>query len=236
MNASRSMTAVIIDDEPLGRDIIRELLRKDADVSVVAECANGHDAIAAIEDTQPDLVFLDVRMPELDGFDVLAALNMDRLPIVVFVTAYDEYAIRAFEVNAVDYLLKPFDRDRFRRAVDRAKTQVRRGNRPRYPERLVVKSTGRIVFVKTDEVDWIEAEGNYVQLHVGSNSHLLRMTIGSLEHHLDPAQFVRIHRSQIVNIDRIRELKPWWHGEYHVVLKDGTRLTLSRSYRDRLTS
>jgi len=189
-------------------------------------------------------------MPELNGFDVLASLKVDRFPVVVFVTAYDEYAVRAFDVNAVDYLLKPFDRTRFQRAVDRAKTQVRHGhdNRiedkilallektpsPRYLERLSIRSVGSIVFLKTDDVDWMKAEGNYVRLHVGKTSHLLRTTIRNLEESLDPAKFARIHRSQIVNIDRIRELKPWWHGEYHVLLKDGTTLTLSRTYRDRL--
>ncbi len=235
---TKSISAVIIEDEPLGRDLIRELLRGDTEVNVVGECGNGHDALSLIEKKHPDLVFLDVRMPEIDGFDVLARLRRQNAPVVVFVTAYDEYAVRAFEVNAVDYLLKPFDRERFQQALDRAKAQIRfldgGGNSRRYPERLLVKSGSRIVFVRTDEIDWIEAEGNYVRLHVRKDSHLLRTTIGNLEEHLDPRRFARIHRSQIVNIDRIRELRPWWHGEYHVVLQDGTQLTLSRTYRERI--
>ena len=234
---TKPISAVIVEDEPLGRDLIRELLRSDSDVTLVGECGNGHEALSMLEQKRPDLVFLDVRMPEIDGFEVLAGLGR-QTPVVVFVTAYDEYAVRAFEVNAVDYLLKPFDRERFQQALDRAKTQIRfRGadgkSRP-YPERLLVKSGSRIVFVRTDEVDWIEAEGNYVRLHVKKDTHFLRTTISNLEEHLDPTRFARIHRSQIVNIDRIRELRPWWHGEYHVLLKDGTQLTLSRTYRERI--
>ncbi len=246
ITTTKPIHAVIVEDEPLGRDVIRELLRTDSDVNVVAECSNGRDAIAVIESQRPELVFLDVRMPEIDGFDVLSGLNTDRLPVVVFVTAYDEYAVRAFEVNAVDYLLKPFDRERFYRAVARAKAQVRRNEEEsigerilsllerRHLERFVVKSRGRILFIKSREVDWIEAEGNYARLHVQKESHLIRNTIGSLETQLDPERFVRIHRSQIVNMDRICELRPWWHGEYRVILKDGTELTLSRSYRERV--
>jgi two-component system LytT family response regulator len=233
---AKAIRTVIVEDEPLGRAVIRELLRNDSEVKVVGECTNGHEAIAVIEDQKPDLVFLDVRMPEVDGFDVLSALPPSQAPVVVFVTAYDEYAVRAFEVNAVDYLLKPFDRDRFQRALTRAKDQIRRvpSADRRYSERLVVKSGGRIFFLKTEEVDWIAAEGNYVRLHVKTDSFLLRTTITNLETHLDPSKFARIHRSQIVNIDRIRELRPWWHGEYQVLLKDGSQLTLSRSYRHRL--
>jgi two-component system LytT family response regulator len=233
---AKTIRAVIVEDEPLGRAVIRELLRNDSEVKVVGECTNGHEAVAVIEDQKPDLVFLDVRMPEVDGFDVLSSLPASQAPVVVFVTAYDEYAVRAFEVNAVDYLLKPFDRERFHRALTRAKEQIRcaPSEDRQYSERLVVKSGGRIFFLKTEEVDWIAAEGNYVRLHVKAESFLLRTTITNLEQQLDPAKFARIHRSQIVNIDRIRELRPWWHGEYHVLLKDGSRLTLSRSYRHRL--
>jgi two-component system LytT family response regulator len=225
--------AVIVEDEPLGRNLIRELLRSDSEVRIVAECTNGHEAVAAIEKTRPDLVFLDVRMPEMDGFDVLSSLPVEQHPFIVFVTAYDEYAVRAFEVHAVDYVLKPFDRERFHRAVERAKTQIRREQprTPRYADRLVVKSAGRIVFVRTEEIDWIAGEGNYVRLHINRESHLLRTTMDKIEKQLDPLRFARIHRSQIVNIDRIRELRSWWHGEYHVLLKDGTQLTLSRTYR-----
>lgn len=245
----RTIRAVIVDDEPLGRTVIREMLRRDAEVEIAGECANGPEAIEVIRRERPDLVFLDVQMPEMDGFEVLAAL--DRLPMVVFVTAYDQYAVRAFEVHAVEYLLKPFDRERFDRALRHAKSQLsleRSGAiserilalleeqkaKPKYLERVVIKAHGRIFFLKTEEIDWIGAEGNYVSLHVRKESYLLRETIGGMEAQLDPARFPRIHRSRIVNLDRIRELQPWSHGEYRVILHDGTELTLSRGYRDRL--
>jgi two-component system LytT family response regulator len=241
--------AVIVDDEPLGRTVIREMLRRDADVEIAGECANGQEAIEVISRERPDLVFLDVQMPEVDGFEVLAAL--DCLPMVVFVTAYDQYAVRAFEVHAVEYLLKPFDRERFDRALLHAKSQLsleRSGAisarilalleeqkaKPKYLERVVIKANGRIFFLKTEEIDWIGAEGNYVSLHVRKESYLLRETIGGMEAQLDPARFPRIHRSRIVNLDRIREMQPWSHGEYRLILHDGTELTLSRGYRDKL--
>jgi two-component system, LytTR family, response regulator len=242
---------VIVDDEPLGRTVIREMLRGEAELEVVGECANGHEAVAVIQAQKPDLVFLDVQMPEVDGFEVLSALAAQPLPLIIFVTAYDQYAVRAFEVHAVDYLLKPFDRERFSKALQRAKSylQQARGNevnerilalleerqaKPKHLERLVIKANGRVFFLKTDEIDWIEAEGNYVCLHVKRESYLLRETISGLEVQLDPQKFSRIHRSQIVNLDRIKELQPWSHGEYHVLLQDGTQLTLSRSYREHL--
>ncbi|HZS06976.1 MAG TPA: LytTR family transcriptional regulator DNA-binding domain-containing protein [Blastocatellia bacterium] len=251
MAETKRISAVIIDDEPLGRTVIREMLRGDAEIAIVGECANGHEAVEAIDDKHPDLIFLDVQMPEVDGFDVLTALDARRLPVVIFVTAYDQYAVRAFEVHAVDYLLKPFDRERFDKALQRAKSYIRlerngevnerilalleeQKAKTKYLERLVVKAGGRVFFLKTDEIDWIEAEGNYVCLHVRKESYLLRETISGLEAQLDPKKFPRIHRSQIVNIDRIQELRPWSHGEYHVILHNGTELTLSRSYRERL--
>jgi two-component system LytT family response regulator len=250
-NEIRTIRAVIVDDEPLGRTLIREMLRGDPEIEVVGECSNGSEAIKSIGDLHPALVFLDVQMPEIDGFAVLAALDAARLPMIVFVTAYDQYAVRAFEVHAVDYLLKPFDRERFQRSLQRAKAQLRLERRSdvserilalleeqkakmKYLERVVIKTHGRIFFLKTSEIDWIEAAGNYVSLHVKKESYLLRETIGGMESQLDPAKFPRIHRSQIVNLDRIRELRPWSHGEYHVILHDGTQLTLSRTYRDRL--
>ena len=245
--------AIIVDDEPLGRTVIREMLRGDAEIEVSGECANGHEAVELISRVRPELLFLDVQMPEVDGFEVLRAAmqTMNELPLVIFVTAYDQYAVRAFDVHAVDYLLKPFDRERFGKAVQRAKAQLQQAHnnsvnerilalleeqraRTRYLERLVVKAHGRVFFLKTSEVDWIEAEGNYVCLHVRKESFLLRETLSSLEAQLDPQKFARIHRSQIVNVERIRELHPWSHGEYHVILHDGTQLTLSRSYRERL--
>jgi two-component system, LytTR family, response regulator len=250
-NETRTIRAVIVDDEPLGRTLIREMLRGDPEIEVVGECSSGSEAIKSIGDLHPALVFLDVQMPEIDGFAVLAALDAARLPMIVFVTAYDQYAVRAFEVHAVDYLLKPFDRERFQRSLQRAKAQLRlerhsdvserilalleeQKAKTKYLERVVIKANGRIFFLKTSEIDWIEAAGNYVSLHVKKESYLLRETIGGMESQLDPAKFPRIHRSQIVNLDRIRELRPWSHGEYHVILHDGTQLSLSRTYRDRL--
>ena len=247
-SSTGKIRVLIVDDEPLGRTVIREMLRPEAGIEVIGECATGQEAIEGVRALRPDLVFLDVQMPEMDGFEALAALGSDELPLVVFVTAYDQYAVRAFEVHAVDYLLKPFDRERFARAVDHARAQLRREregavnerilalleSRARHLERVVVKSNGRVFFLKTEEIDWIGAEGNYVSLHVRKETYLLRETIGGIEAQLDPARFPRIHRSQIVNLDRIRELRPWSHGEYHVILHDGTQLTLSRSYRDRL--
>lgn len=248
---AKTIRAVIVDDEPLGRTVIREMLRRDPDFAVVGECANGHEAINVIQDERPDLIFLDVQMPEIDGFEVLAALRDDQLPMVIFVTAYDQYAVSAFEVHAVDYLLKPFDRERFGKALQRAKAQLQREHptdvsqrilalleeqrvKPKYLERLVIKTNGRIFFLKTEEIDWISAEGNYVNLHVKKDSYLLRETISNLEAQLDPQHFARIHRSQIVNLDRIRELRHWSHGEYQVILHSGEELMLSRSYREKL--
>jgi two-component system, LytTR family, response regulator len=248
---TRTIRAVIVDDEPLGRTLIREMLRGDSEIEVIGECSNGGETINIIGDHSPDLVFLDVQMPEIDGFEVLAALDHGRWPMIIFVTAYDQYAVRAFEVHAVDYLLKPFDRERFERSVQRAKSQIRMERqtdvndrilalleeqkaKKKYLERVVIKANGRVFFLKTSEIDWIEAAGNYVSLHVKKESYLLRETIGGMEAQLDPARFPRIHRSQIVNLDRIRELRPWSHGDYHVILHDGIQLTLSRTYRDRL--
>jgi two-component system LytT family response regulator len=242
---------LIVDDEPLARQRVRALLEGEPDVEVVGECGDGRRAAAAIAELKPDLVFLDVQMPHLDGFGVLDAVRADHLPAVVFVTAYDRYALRAFEVHALDYLLKPFDRERFHKALGRARAQLRRepgadvsrrllalledvqGARKGL-ERLVIKSGGRVCFVRTDEIDWVEAAGNYLRLHVGGEVHLLRETMNRLEARLDPARFLRIHRSTMVNIERIQELQPTFHGEHVVLLRDGTELTLSRGYRDRL--
>ena len=242
---------LIADDEPLARGVLREMLQPDPEVVIVGECANGKEAVEAIKELNPDLLFLDVQMPEMGGFEVLNALDEGQAPHLVFVTAYDQYAVRAFEVHALDYILKPFDRERFDVSWQRAKAQVLRERNggveqkilslledlkagTKYLERLVIKSSGRIYFLETNEIDWIQAEGNYVSVHTGKKSHLLRETITSLESQLDPKKFLRIHRSAIVRIDRIKELQPWFHGEYHIVLNDGTQLTLSRNYRDRL--
>ena len=248
---STHIRALLVDDESLAREMIREMLDGDPDVEVIGECVNGHEAVEFIETETPDLIFLDVQMPELGGFEVLEKIPKERMPHIIFVTAYDQYAVRAFEVHALDYLLKPFDRERFQAAWQRAKAQIIREKNgaldqriialleelkagPKYLERLVIKSGGRVFFLDTEDIDWIEAEGNYVSVHTGKKSHLLRETISSLEAQLDPKKFIRIHRSSIVKIDRIQELQPWFHGEYKIILHDGTQLTLSRNYRENL--
>ncbi len=248
---SDALRVLIVDDEPLARERLRDLLAREEDVEIVGECADGKAAIETIDAERPDLVFLDVQMPELDGFDVLEAIEPGAMPTVIFVTAYDEYAVRAFEVNALDYVLKPFDKERFKAALDRARQDSGRTavngseldrrveklleeleDRRKRLERIVVKSGGRVFFLRTEDVDWIEAAGNYVELHVGSESHLLRETMNKLESRLDPTLFLRIHRRLIVNVERIRQLEGVSHGEYVVVLKDGTRLGSSRGYRE----
>ncbi len=242
---------VIVDDEPLARRGIRAHLKEERDVEIIAECSNGREAVHVIKEQAPDLVFLDVQMPELDGFGVLEALNVEPLPSIIFVTAYDKYALRAFEVHALDYLLKPFDTERFTRAMERARGQIERRSisdlshrlqsliddlrtNQKYAERLVIKTAGRIFFLGVEEIDWVEAADNYVRLHVGSDKHLLRETMNSLESRLDPAQFLRIQRSTMINVRRIKELHPLFKGEYEIVLRDGTRLASGRGYRDRL--
>lgn len=251
MTSSKPIRALIVDDEPLARRRIRRMLAHDPEVAIVGDCSNGKEAIAAIKSESPDLIFLDVQMPEVDGFEVLADAQTSGMPLVIFVTAYDQYALRAFEVAAVDYLVKPFDRRRFEGALQRAKSRLASGResdvnqqtlallaelkaQSSHVERLVIKAGGRAFFLKTDEIDWIEAEGKYVRLHVGKESYLLREAMGSMESQLDPKKFPRIHRSTIVNIERVRELQPWFHNEYRVILKDGTELMLSRSCRKRL--
>jgi two-component system LytT family response regulator len=242
---------LIVDDEPLGRERIRTLLADDPEIEVTGECPDGRQAIADIERHKPDLVFLDVQMPEVDGFAVLDAIAGERMPAIIFVTAYDRYAVQAFEVQALDYLLKSFDRERFQAALQRAKEEIRRSKEGFLNERLaglledlqtkqkrltrlVVKSAGRIVFLRVEEIDWVEAADNYVRVHAGRESHLLRETLQSLESRLSPGKFLRIHRSTLVNLDRIRELRPIFHGDYLVRLNDGTELTLSRNYREKL--
>jgi two-component system, LytTR family, response regulator len=242
---------LIADDEPAARRTIQLLLAGDPDFQILGECADGFQTGEAILRLRPDLVFLDVQMPQMNGFEVIEAVGGERMPLVIFVTAYDQHALRAFQVRALDYLLKPFDRQRFNEALERARRQVEReetgdlGRRllalvkdlrrdqPR-AERLVVKSGGRLFFLRTDEIDWVEAAGNYVRLHVGTTSHLLRETMNAIEGRLDPEKFFRIHRSRIVNMERIQELQPWLNGEYAVLLRTGTRLTLSRGYREKL--
>ena len=248
--ADRRTKVVIADDEPLARERLKMLLGAEAGVDVVAECQNGTEAIDAIQDLRPDLVFLDVQMPGATGFEVIDAVGATKMPAVVFVTAYDRYALRAFDVHALDYLLKPFDRERFQQALVRARERLQHQNQgelerrllelvqdlkhnPQRIDRFVVKSGGRVYFVRADEIDWVEAAGNYVKLHVGEETHLIRETMTAIESQLDPEVFFRIHRCHIVNIERVRELQPWFNGEYVICLTGGARLTLSRSYRER---
>ena len=252
MPMSTSQTRVlVVADEPLARERLRTLLQEEPGFEVVGEASDGTAGAESIMALAPDLVFLDVQMPGADGFDVIDAIGPEKMPFVVFCTAYDRYALKAFDVHAVDYLLKPFDRERFKQALGRAQLQLERAKSGDLERRLtaivqdlkpakartdrfVVKSGGRIFFVGTGEIDWIEAAGNYVKLHVGIDSHLIRETMNSVEAKLSPDLFVRIHRCHIVNIEQVRELQPWFNGEYVMFLKNGTRLTLSRGYRERL--
>jgi two-component system LytT family response regulator len=249
-----TLRAVIVDDEELARRGIRKRLEKSGDVSIVAECRNGREAIEAIRRTSPDLVFLDVQMPGKTGFDVIEAVGGDIFPHVIFVTAHDGFAIRAFQVNALDYLLKPIDDERFDIALERARESLARerdsdlgrrlsmaisevtaarenGHPPTPAGRLVIRCGGRVVFVKISEIDWVEAAGDYVSLHAAKKSWLMRETITSIERTLGPKGFARIHRSTIVNLDRIGEMRALDNGEYLVLLRDGTELKLSRNYR-----
>jgi len=248
----RKIRTVIVDDEPLAREGVRMILEEDSEISVVAECANGREALAAISKQQPDLIFLDVQMPEMGGFEVLKAVGVKQLPQVIFVTAYDKYALQAFEAHALDYLLKPFTVKRFNEALQRAKTQIQNEqngelNRKlatllvdlkpeaKYLERIVVKNSGRVSFINVEEISWIEAAESYVRFHAaGGKSYLIRGAISRLEAQLNPGKFLRIHRSIIVSIKHIKEMQPLFHGDYEIILKDDTKLTSSRSYRDKL--
>jgi two-component system, LytTR family, response regulator len=258
--SARPLRLVVVDDEPLARMGMRDLLARDPELEVVAQCADGREAVTAILGLKPDLVLLDVQMPEMDGFEVVREVGAQRMPCVVFVTAFDRFALRAFDVAAVDYLLKPFDDERFATAMARAKRTVRDaevgelgrrlvgliggGEEPCspsespapgvYASRLMVKSTGRTLFLRVDEIDWIEADDYYVRLHVGGKAHLLRESMSSLEARLDPGRFFRVHRSAIVNLDRIREVQFLFRGEHVAILHDGTRLKVTRGRLDRL--
>jgi two-component system LytT family response regulator len=239
--------AIVVDDEPLARQRLRQLLAGHSDISLLKECANGLEAVDAIEELKPDLVFLDVQMPELDGFGVIDTIGPDQMPAVLFVTAFDQHALKAFEVHALDYLLKPFDRERFNAALDRARHWIGAGDALRQPlaplleqvhqgktpaDRILVKHGSHHVFVKLAAIQWVEAEDNYVRLHVEGTSHLLRQTLSGMLAKLDTRRFRRIHRSAIVNLDFVQELSPWSSGDYLVLMKDGTKLTLSRTFRE----
>ena len=249
MNAK--IRTLIVDDEPLARERIRQLLHKEPDIDILGECADGRNAVAAIGQYKPDLVFLDVQMPELDGFGVLEQLDRRAMPAIVFVTAYDEFALRAFEVHALDYLLKPFDSGRFKQALECARQRIQRQPTEdlslrvcelladlktglKQQNRLAIKSGGKVLFLKIEEIDWVEAADNYVNLHVGNESHLDRETMAALEAKFPADKFMRISRSTMVNVERIKELQPMFHGEYTVILRNGARLTLSRGYREKL--
>jgi len=242
--------ALIVDDEPLARERLRRFLAREQDFEFIGECGNGDAAVEAITTLRPDVVFLDVEMPEASGFDVLAQIPAEVRPLIVFVTAYDRYAIEAFDAHAIDYLLKPFTRERFSRAVERLRQQLARESRAEIDERVnallaarnatggqflrrvMIKTAGRIYFIDTADVDYIGAEGNYLALHVGAETHLVRETMAELLTKLDPAEFVRIHRSTIVNAQRVKELRPLFSGDYRALLRDGTQLNLSRAYRE----
>ena len=243
----------IADDEPLARERLRAMLEGREGYTIVAECNDGVEAAEALARHDIDLLFLDVQMPGLDGFQILESGEAAPLPMIVFVTAFDDYALRAFDVSALDYLLKPFDRDRFEKTLARVEERLAtrqasglseemreliRGlstiRVPGHVSRFPVRANGEIYFVRVEDVDWIDAEGNYVALHAAGRRHLVRDTIKSLETRLDPAKFVRVHRSAIINVDRLRKLQPYFHGEYVITLQDGTTLTSSRTYSERL--
>ena len=231
----RRIRALVVDDEPLARTNLAVLLRRDSDIELVAECGSGAEALVEIRRQKPDLLFLDVQMPECDGFDVVEMLGRDVPPALVFVTAYDQYALRAFEAGALDYLLKPFDNARFERALRRGKDRLRYAREARAKmQRLTVKSAGQVTFINLADIDWIEAADYYACLHVGARTHLLRRSMSELEEDLDPALFCRIHRSAIVNLNRVRALNLNEDGEHEVLLDAGVRLRLSRSYRNEL--
>jgi two-component system LytT family response regulator len=253
---AKKIRTLIVDDEPIARRNLRALLGGDPEVEIVGECGSGPQAVSLIQAEPPDLLFLDVQMPEMDGFEVLKSLDPGQIPAVIFVTAYDQYAIKAFEVQALDYLLKPFNDERFAQALERAKRQLEQreaaglkqrllalletetGNPasapPSYEEKFLIKTASRVFFVKAEEIDWIEAADYYVCLHVGVQNHLLRETMSEMEAKLAPARFLRIHRSTIVNLSRVRSIQTRAGGEYAVVLEDGTLLRLSRSRKEQI--
>ena len=242
---------LIVDDEPLARGRLRALLEKEPDAEIVGEAAHGLEAVDRIGELKPDLVFLDIQMPELDGFGVLASIDPEHRPLIIFVTAFDQFAVKAFEARALDYLLKPYDRERFQAAFRRAVDELKRATPApvqakvdglvndldaagRSSDRLAIKSNGRILLIRPGDIDWVGAADNYVELHIGTETHLIRETISAWEKRLNAVQFLRISRSAIVNLDRVKELQPLFHGEYAVILFNGVRLTLARSQRDKV--
>lgn len=251
----RKIRALIVDDESLAREALLVMLDDDPEIEVIAECRNGREAVTVIREQSPDVVFLDIQMPEMDGFQVVEEIGAKQMPVTIFVTAYDKHALRAFEAHALDYLLKPFDHERFSNALQRAKTRVRqqqlgdiseglfaalRDLKPKAAspsiDRVVIKSGGRIYFLKTEEIDWVEGAGDYLTLHSGSQTHLIRETMGNFHATLDPQKFLRIHRSTIVNIERIKDIRPIHKGEYVITLTSGISLKASRGYRHEIQS
>jgi len=232
--AVAKIRALIVDDEPPARRNVSLLLQRDPEIEIAGECGSGKDAIMAIRNIQPDLLFLDVQMPECDGFDVLEMLGNAAPTAIVFITAYDQYALRAFESGALDYLLKPFNNARFERALARAKEKIRSAHSARRPDRLVIKTSGAVSFVRISDIDWIEAEDYYARLHLGATSLLIRRSLAELEQELDRESFCRIHRSAIVNTNRIRTMKLNSEGEYNVILENGKEVRLSRRYKKQL--
>jgi len=243
---------LIVDDEPISRRRLRRLLALESECELAGECENGLEAVRLLEREKIDILFLDVQMPEMDGFEVVHAISRAH-PLIIFTSAYDEYALKAFEVHAFDYLLKPFDRRRFRESVQRARAQLTQAkpamaddriltlfenlaSARNAPDRIAIRNNGRVIFLKLGEIDWIEAADNYVCLHCGRDTYILRETMSELEARLDPARFIRVHRSAIVNLDCIRELQPWFRGDYKVMLNDGTELTLTKNHREKLES
>ena len=251
MMGTERVRVMVIDDETLGRRKISRMLKDDPEIEVAGEFAGGPEAVSMIRSSEPDLLFLDINIPEMDGFRLLDEIDTTKKPYVIFVTAYDQYAVKAFQVHAVDYLLKAFDGERFHEALRRAKERIRESLKPELSntlrsllntvqgkndsiDRFMIKSNGSISFLRAEEIDWIEAQGAYVCLYSHGKKHLLREKIGDIDSKVSLNQFVRIHRSTIVNVDRIKEMQPLFYGEYAVILNDGTRLTMSRSYREKV--
>jgi len=255
MEKKTNIKALIVDDEPLARDLIRAYLQSDARMEIVAECGNGVDAVNAIHELEPDLVFLDIQMPDLNGFEVLEQLKTGHSPLIIFTTAYDQFALKAFEVNAVDYILKPFEKERFGQAIKKAEKflssaastsapnleallndyqQWKNEKAPAYAARILAKNNKKVFLVNTTDIEWLEASNDYVVLHTKTEQFVLNQSLNHYESKLDPALFMRIHRSTIVNINQIAEMQPYFNGEYFVLLKNGTRLKMSRNYKENL--
>lgn len=247
----KKIRTVVVDDEPLACKRLEKLLKEDEEIDLLSLCANGKEAIKTINASEPDLVFLDIQMPEINGFEVLQQIEVEKVPLIIFVTAYDEYALKAFDVHALDYLLKPFKKERFYESLDRAKKALQKDNRAQINgniesllayldesgdplTRILVKSSGRYFFLKTSDIDWIESAGNYVRIHSKGENYLIRETMINMEKKLNSDTFFRIHRSTIINVEKVKELEQWFHGDYQVIMYDDQKLTMSRNYKELL--